>query len=131
MELPFERHVFLLLVSVALLLYQTAGRDFECTQTASSLQLLASITVTSVYFRTVDRSSRYDEPISQTLKSVFNKLQPEKEDHCECVIASVWSILLLLDMRDYFNMRANLSSGPLSLSSPVVLRVKVVQCSSL
>lgn len=44
----------------------------------SSLQLQQSIILSPVYFRTVDRSSRYDGSISQTLNSVFNKLLPEK-----------------------------------------------------
>lgn len=73
------------------------------------------------YFGTVDRLSRYDGPISQTLKSVFNKFLPVKEDHCGHAVASAWSTLLLLGMRDYFNMRANLSSGLLSLCSPAVV----------
>lgn len=44
----------------------------------SSLQLQPSIILSPVYFRSVDRSSRYDGSISQTLNSVFNKLLPEK-----------------------------------------------------
>lgn len=124
MELvEFFVEVFFLLHHWLSLSYQAAGRDFECTQTASLLQLLAAITLTSVYFRTVDRSSRYDGPISQTLESVFNKLLHEKEDHCGRAAAPVCSILLILDMRDYFNMRANLSSGLLSLYSPAVVCV--------
>lgn len=45
----------------------------------------------------------------------------KKEDHCGRAIASVWSVSLLLVMRDYFNMGANLSSGLLSLSSPAAV----------